>query len=82
MKYTYYVALIKPDGSFEYVTRQDNRTHTFYCEEGQPAKKFKKTRADELMYGMYMNDNRVAVIKVPEHYTFVNPVKEAEDSGN
>ena len=78
MKYTYYVAILHPNNTIEYVTRMDNSTKTFYCEKGKPALKFTKTRADDLMFGMIANCCTAAVIKVPDFYNLYNKEEENE----
>ena len=72
MKYTYYVAILEPNNTISYVTKVDNATKTFYCEKGKPAKKFKKTLADDLMFGMIVNCVDAVVIKAPDSRTFTN----------
>lgn len=82
MKYDYYVGILEKNNTISYVTRVDNYTKTFYCEKGKPAKKFTKTRADDLMTGMILNCCTAAVIKVPDSYNLSNPsAEEVKDSG-
>lgn len=64
-KYDYFVATINKDGTFNYVTKVDNATKSFFCEEGKPAMKFTKIIAEDLLNGMTLNMYPAVIMTVP-----------------
>ena len=78
LKYKYCVAILRDDNTLSYVTSVDNSTKTFHCEYGKEAKKFSRTTADDLQYGMIANCCPAVVIKAPDFFNLINPKKEGE----
>lgn len=79
LKYSYYVAIVHPDNSLEYVTKVDNITKMFFCEKGKPALKMTKTGADNLMFCLVANYRNAVVIKAPEFYALNNKEEESNE---
>ena len=67
MKHDYYVAIINNDNTLSYVTDVDNSTKTFYYKEGEPAKKFSKDYATDLMESMALNCYAAVVLTAPKN---------------
>lgn len=78
LKYQYCVAILRDDNTLSYVTSVDNSTKTFHCEAGKEAKKFSRTTADDLQYGMIVNYCSAVVIKAPDSFNLINSKKEGE----
>lgn len=73
MKYTYYVAIInRTDNHLMFVTEIMSQTKVAKWEDGKPAKKFTKTTADDLMFGLICNGYDAVVIKAAKHLELSN----------
>lgn len=83
MKCDYVVALMRANGTLNYVTAVDNAAKTYLCESGKPALRMIESRAKNLMYCMACNDCPVAILTVPQgRYQLSNPVCEMEGDAN
>ena len=73
MKYVYHIAIIDPtNNTLKFVTKINNQTKVALWEDGQPAKKFPKMAADDLLFGLICNGFNAVVVKCPAHYELHN----------
>lgn len=75
-KKLYYVAVFVTDSwnSIRYVTKIEGRTA--FWEKGKPAKAFKKSTADDIVFGLCMNSTPSATIYA---YDFLEPFNEGDE---
>ena len=73
MKYIYHVAIIDHNtNQLRFVTEIMNQTRVAKWEDGKPAKKFTKTLADDLMFGLICNGYDAVVVKAAQHLELSN----------
>lgn len=71
MKFKYYVGIIEGN-KIKFVTKVDNSTKMCLWQAGEVAKEFKKTTADDLMFGLNCNFINAIVLKVPSYMELRN----------
>ena len=68
MRYNYYVAILHNDNTLKYVTKVDNASKMYFCENGKPALKMTSFKAEDLMTCMVANLRNAVVIKTPDYF--------------
>ena len=71
MKFHHYVAVFTADG-IKYVTSVDNTMRNARWDDFQEAKKFPKSVADEICFGLNMNRHSSVVIRALSNMHFFN----------